>query len=163
MAGKSCVTTKQEMTEKATASKGQTLTQSRIEHTRLQEWALMCFTIVEETNETLHSALGSSGSFLGDRKVTLVIYSVNITWVYYWDAVVSYIWAESAIPVPGTMFFHNVVCKVGFYWAQRWTSRGNTKVKGRKASSFAFMWNCSLEATESTSKIAVGEPTFLAH
>lgn len=62
------------MTEKATTLKGQI----GMEHTRLQEWAFTCFTTVEETNETLHSALGSSGSLLGDRKGTLVIYPVNI-------------------------------------------------------------------------------------
>lgn len=34
------------------------------ESTKLKECALMCLAIREETSETLHSALGSSGRFL---------------------------------------------------------------------------------------------------
>lgn len=51
----------------------------------------MCFTIIEETKETLHSALGSSGRFLEGkkkRKGLLIMCTVtsNITAVFHRDA-----------------------------------------------------------------------------
>ncbi len=66
MAGKLCVNIKQEMTEKPLLWKERV--QRRAEHTMLKEWAFMCFAITEETNETLHSALGSSGRSLVDKE-----------------------------------------------------------------------------------------------
>lgn len=42
-------------------------------HTMLKEWALMWCTITEETSETLHSALGSSGSFLKRQKTKRLV------------------------------------------------------------------------------------------
>lgn len=50
----------------------------RAEHTMLKDWVLMCFTIIEETSETLQSVLGSSGSLLEGKKGTLVIYQDTV-------------------------------------------------------------------------------------
>lgn len=55
----------------------------RTEHTRLKEWALMCLTIIEDTSETFHSALGSSGRFLEGKRERPVIYQVAVLGVFY--------------------------------------------------------------------------------
>lgn len=58
MTGNLCSNIKQEMTKSHCFER----------HTMLMEWALMCFSITAETKEMLHSALGSSGSFLESKE-----------------------------------------------------------------------------------------------
>lgn len=60
----------------------QTNISHRTERTRLKEWALMCLTIIEDTSETFHSALGSSGRFLEGKRERLVISQVAVLGVF---------------------------------------------------------------------------------
>lgn len=134
----------------------------------LKEWALMCFSITEETSETLHSALGSSGSFLEgkERDSGYVPSYSNVTTVFYWDTVVHCV--RCNLTVTGSQEKSTQIKHAGCFlgWAvlflsdltQRLGKRavvectlegvlGSPGFTGQKALSVMFIWNYSLETT----------------